>query len=70
MMTISVNAGHYSGFPEESEKFFTLGEAALINQHLWTLSKNAGILLANLFPPSKANLSAMHPHDHVPSKKP
>jgi hypothetical protein len=27
------------GFPEESEKFFTLGEIAWINQHLWALSK-------------------------------
>ena len=30
------------GFPEVSEKFFTLGEIALINQHLWALSTNAG----------------------------
>jgi hypothetical protein len=30
------------GFPEESEKFFTLDEIALINRHLWALSKNAG----------------------------
>jgi hypothetical protein len=30
------------GFPEESEKFFTLGEIALIHQHLWALSTNAG----------------------------
>jgi hypothetical protein len=33
-----------AGLPEESEKFFTLGETALINQHLWALAKNAGIL--------------------------
>jgi hypothetical protein len=35
------------GFPEESEKFFTLGEIAVINQCLWPSSKNVGILLAN-----------------------
>jgi hypothetical protein len=31
---------------------------------------NLRILLANLFPPSKANLSARHLHGRVPSKKP
>jgi hypothetical protein len=31
-----------TGFPEESEKFFALGEITLINQHLWALSKNEG----------------------------
>jgi hypothetical protein len=29
-----------TGFPEESEKFFTLSEIALINQHLCAPSKN------------------------------
>jgi hypothetical protein len=27
------------GFPEESEKFCTLGKIALINQHLWHSQK-------------------------------
>ena len=34
------------------------------------VSTKAGILLANLFPPSQANLSARHLHSRVPPKKP
>jgi hypothetical protein len=30
------------GFPEESEKFLTLVHISLLNNHLWTQSKNAG----------------------------
>jgi hypothetical protein len=30
------------GFPEESEKFCTPDEIALINHYLWALSTNAG----------------------------
>jgi hypothetical protein len=32
------------GLLEESEKFFTLGEIALISQYLWALSTNAGYM--------------------------
>jgi hypothetical protein len=32
------------GFPEESEKFCTLGKIALINQHLWAPSTNVGCM--------------------------
>jgi hypothetical protein len=45
-------------FPGESEQLCTLDDISWLDKHLRALSTNAGILLANLFPPSQANISA------------
>jgi hypothetical protein len=58
------------GFPGESEKFCTLDDISLLDKHLRALSTNAGIPLANLLHPSKADIYAQDFPGSAYSKKP